>query len=456
MAYNPDEPIFDEQPKTSIVPIIGVDEKPKKWWNTIFYAWQITLVDFTPFIWAGMFVSLAGLPDTVVPVMIRACFVAMGFATLMQTTFGNRLAIVQGPSAAVLTAMGGVTAIYGFAAMWGAVIVGGLLEFFIGASRILGKIKKFIPPVVAGSMVASIGFVAARIAVTWIFANPRPLYLTLSAVAFILALILKFKFKGFLSNCFVLISVLTVGVLGASILGVYNWEAVKAAPLFALPQFFPFRDASVSGMSSAVVFSVAAIVGGFIGYICSIIESIGDYAATCAVSNKTFTVKHVNRGIATEGAACFMGSFIGALPTTSYTQNIGIIASTGIASRFVTQVAAVMFLLYGLSPKLAMLLAAMPRGVIGAVFFISAGLIMFSGLEIILSDKRNMGNTIVAGSTMGASVMIPLHAATAGAAWAATLAPFTRMLITNNIFLAAVVGILMNILVNIILKPKDN
>ena len=150
--YNPEQPIFDVQPASTIKPIIGIDEKPKTWFETVFYAWQVTLVDFTPFIWAGMFVSLAGLPDSVIPVMIRTCFIAMGIGTLIQVTFGNRLPIVQGPSASVLTSMGGVTAVYGFPAMWGAVIVGGVVEALIGASRMLGALRRFIPPVVAGQL----------------------------------------------------------------------------------------------------------------------------------------------------------------------------------------------------------------------------------------------------------------------------------------------------------------
>lgn len=162
--YNPEQPIFETQPDSTVKVSIGVEENPKSWWQTLFFAWQITLVDFTPFIWAGMFVSLAGLPDTVVPVMIKTCFLAMGIGTLIQTTIGNRLPIVQGPSSSVLTAMGGVTATYGFPAMWGAVLVGGALEAVIGFSRVLGRLRKFIPPVVTGSVVATIGFVACKIA----------------------------------------------------------------------------------------------------------------------------------------------------------------------------------------------------------------------------------------------------------------------------------------------------
>lgn len=452
--YNPEQPIFDVQPASTIKPIIGIDEKPKTWFETIFYAWQVTLVDFTPFIWAGMFVSLAGLPDSVIPVMIRTCFIAMGIGTLIQVTFGNRLPIVQGPSASVLTSMGGVTAVYGFPAMWGAVIVGGVVEALIGASRMLGALRRFIPPVVAGSVVVSIGLVAARIAITWIFSVQQPIYFILSAVAFLFAIYLKFKGKGLFSQGFILISVLLIGVILASFFGIYDWSRVAQAPWFAIPTIFPFRG--FGGESGPpVVFVLAAIVGGFTGYIGSMFESIGDYAATCAVCDEVYRVKHVNRGITAEGAGCVVSGLLGALPVTSYTQNIGILAATGIASLHVIRVAAVMFLLYGLSPKLAMMLACIPRPIVGSVFLISASLIMFSGVDVIISEARNLRNNLIAGTTIGLGAMLPYYASTMGSKWVSTLHPFMKMLFGNNIFIAVISGVTLNIILNMFLKEGE-
>lgn len=452
--YDPEQPIFDVQPESTIKPIIGINEKPRTWWETLFYAWQITLVDFTPFIWAGAFVSIAGLPDTVIPIMIRTCFIAMGIGTLIQITIGNRLPIVQGPSASVLTSMGGVTAIYGFPAMWGAVIVGGLIESLIGASRLLGSLRKFIPPVVAGSVVASIGIVAARIAVTWIFTNPQPTQLILAVLAFLLALFLKFNGKGLWSQGFILISVLIVGVGLASLFGIYDWGKVAEAQWFMAPKLFPFSD--FEGYTGPpVVFIAAAIIGGFAGYIGSMFESIGDYAATTAVCGEVYRVKHINKGIMAEGIGCVASGFLGALPVTSYTQNIGILAATGIASLHVIRAAAVMFLLYGLSPKLAMMLACIPRPIVGSVFLISASLIMFSGIDVIISEKRNMRNNLVAGTTIGLASMLPYYASTTGAKWVGTLHPFAKMFFNNNIFIAVVCGVTLNIILNILLRDKE-
>lgn len=447
-----EQPVFDIDMENSIELVYGIEERPESWWKTLFYAFQITLVDFTPFIWSGMFVSLAGLPDSIIPIMISTCFLAMGIGTLLQTTIGNRLPIVQGPSSSVLTAMGGVTATYGFSAMWGAVLVGGLVEFIIGKLKILGNLRKFIPPVVTGSVVTVIGFVAARISINWIFTNPNRTDLILALIAFLLALTLKFKFKGLLSNGFVLFSVLIVGVLIATPLGRYDWSEVAATPWFSMPKLFPFRG--YDGVDKPFILLGAAIIGGFIGYIGSMFESLGDYAATCAVSGETYRVKHINKGITAEGLGCIVSGLLGALPVTSYTQNIGIIAATGIASRFITQVAAVMFLFYGLSPKLAMMLASIPRPVVGSVFAISASLIMFSGIEVIMSEKQSIENNLIAGTTIGAGVTVPLFTATAGAEWVSTFGDFGRMFMSNNIFIAVTVGVIMNLLVTYVLIPS--
>lgn len=449
-----EQPVFDVEIESTIDLLYGIEDRPKRWWETLFYAFQITLVDFTPFIWAGMFVSLAGLPDSIIPIMISTCFLAMGVGTIIQTTIGNRLPIVQGPSSSVLTAMGGVTATYGFPAMWGAVLVGGLIEFLIGQFKILGNLRKFIPPVVTGSVVTVIGFVAARISITWIFTNPNKIDLILALVAFLLALTLKFRFKGLLSNGFVLFAVIIVGVIIATPLGRYDWSAVAETPWFSMPKLFPFRG--YEGINKPFILLGAAIIGGFTGYIGSMFESLGDYAATCAISKEVYRVKHINKGIAAEGLGCISSGLLGALPVTSYTQNIGIIAATGVASRLITQIAAVMFLFYGLSPKLAMMLASIPRPVVGGVFAISASLIMFSGIEVIMSEKQSMENNLIAGTTIGAGVIVPLFTATAGAAWVSTFGDFGRMYMSNNIFIAVTVGIVMNLLISHILVRPEN
>lgn len=454
--YNPDELVFDTEIQSNVKITYGIEDIPRPWWKVLYFALQITLVDFTPFIWASLFVTLAGLDgSSVLPIMISACFFCMGFCTLLQVTIGNRLPIVQGPSSALAASMGPAAGIYGLPAVWGAVLIGGIVEGVLGLSRQMSKIRKFMPPVVIGSVVTSIGFVAARIAVQWTFSNQTPKYLILAAIAFIVALVLKFKAKGLLSQGFILISVILVGVIGGSAVGAFNWDAVKAAPWFALPKLFPLKD--LAGQSGAhIEFLPMAFLAVFAGFMGSMFESVGDYAATCSACKVPYKVKHIDRGIMAEGFGCSLTSLFGGLPCTSYTQNIGIISATGVCSRIVTVVAAGLFVLYSVCPKLAYILSGIPRPVIGAVFLISASTMMFSGIDTIISDKRTLKNTIIAGTTLGVAVMLPYHCASTYSAWAASLPSFLNMLVTSPTFLAVVVGIVMNLLLNHVLKGNND
>ena len=453
--YQPEQPIFDEQPSSNVEIIYNIEDVPKPWWKSIIFALQITLVDFTPFMWAAGFASLAGITEpSFVPTMLCACFFCMGICTFLQTTIGNRLPIVQGSSSALMSSMGNIAAVYGLPAVWGASLVWGAIQALLGATRAISRIRHLLPPVVVGSVVTSIGFVAARIAVQWTFSNTEPIYMVLALIAFIMALVLKFKTKGIISQGFILVTVVIVGVIVSSFLGIFDWEAVYQAPWIEIPRLFPFTD--LEGQSGeTITFIAAAIIGGFSGYIGAIFESVGDYAATCAACNEVYRVKHIDRGIMASGLGCMITALFGGLPCTSYTQNIGIVAATGVASRRVTQVAGVMFLLYGLCPKLAYVLAGIPKPIIGAVFLISAASIMFSGIDSIVSSPRTLKNTFIAGIPLSMAVMLPYHCSSTYADWANSLSPFMNMLCTSPVFIAVICGVTLNILLNIVLKEKE-
>ena len=127
--YDPEQAVFEEQPESNIEIAYGIEDVPKPLWKAILFALQITLVDFTPFMWAAGFASLAGIdqPDFV-PTLLCACFFCMGICTFLQTTVGNRLPIVQGSSSALMSSMGNIAGVYGLPAVWGASLIGGLIQ----------------------------------------------------------------------------------------------------------------------------------------------------------------------------------------------------------------------------------------------------------------------------------------------------------------------------------------
>jgi xanthine/uracil permease len=395
--------------------------------------------------------SAVGYSAAAAAAMISACLVCMGLATFVNATWGNRLPSVLGPSATDTGAMASAGAIFGPNAMWMAGLVGGVMETAIGLSGVLARLRRFLPPYVCGILVLVIGVSLARVAGGWLFADPRPAMLGLAGttVLTVLALtILGARLRlGLLARGSVLFALLFCGVGLASLLGLANFAALARAPWFGLPRLFAFGGPWLGWELAA-----GAVIGVGIGYIGSIAESIGDYAGTCAVSGIVYRVRHMNRGITVEGIASAVGPLFGALPLTTYAQNIGVIATTRVASRRVVQVAAVLLLLYGLSPKLGALLVTIPRPIVGAVFLVICGMIAATGLRLLACGRPGEVSFLTTAITLAAALTLPL-VAPAKAEWFSTLPPLLRLMLSNGVVLAIVLGVTLNGVLGALLRP---
>jgi xanthine/uracil permease len=128
--------VWEELPRI-VEPIFGIDERPDSWWETILYGWQHTLVDISPFVLPLAVAAAIGMSPDQEASLINFGLFSMGVATLIQTTIGNRLPIIQGPSATLTGTLAPVASQLGPAAMWGAAFGGGLTEMIFGATRAL-------------------------------------------------------------------------------------------------------------------------------------------------------------------------------------------------------------------------------------------------------------------------------------------------------------------------------
>lgn len=432
--------------------VLGIDERPARFWESLVYGWQHTLVDISPFVLPLAVATALGFGAGDTARLINAGLVAMGVATLIQTTLGNRLPIIQGPSATVTGALVSVAATSGGPAMWGAAMVGAVAETALGASRLVGSLRRFFPPAVSGVVIVaiavSLGQFAARLTIG--DGAPRNFLFAGAAVASILLLQVVGRriLGGLLARGAIFISIWTVGLGLGSLFGAVDWSLVAVKPWFGLPSFFPW---GAPGFGWELV--PAAILGVGIGYLGSVVESIGDYAATCAVAGETYEVKHMNRGIFAEGLGCFVALVLGGLPVTSYTQNIGVIATTGVASRFVVRIAAGILILYGLCPKFGALLVAMPRPVLGGVFLLVCGMIAVSGLRLLASAEDTLENSVVIGASLIPALAIPVTVRAQLGETLGKLPPFVQLLLTNPVVLAMVLAISLNLLLNGLRRP---
>ncbi|MCC5911407.1 MAG: purine/pyrimidine permease [Clostridiaceae bacterium] len=451
-----DESVWEKNPQIS-KPELGIDEKPNTWWETLLYAWQHTLVDTSPFVLPLVVGTAIGFTPVQNATFISFNLFATAIATLLQTSIGNRLPLVQGTSAVHTGTMASVGRMFGAGAMWGAVFVGAIVQMIVGLTGILGLLKKYFPISVAGAVVINIGVSLGLISITWVIGDGSSMNFYLALLTFLSVFFLQVYCRkianGILSRGSIFFSIILVGIVISGIMGQVDWSLVQSKAWFAFPPLFPWGTPwAGNGMGWPIV--GGAVLGIMSGYLGSTVESIGDYAATCAVAGEDYKVSHMNRGIFSEGLGSAIAVVFGAMPKTSYTQNIGVIATTKIASRFVVQVAAVILGLYGLIPKFGALIVAIPQPVIGAVFVIVCGSIVVSGIQLVGSAKQTTSNTTLVGTILIISFGTPVYVKNQMGEWLSTLSPFIQTVLTNEVVLAVVVGVALNIILNHIFKGK--
>jgi uracil-xanthine permease len=450
-AAKDDERVWQEDLEV-LAPFYGVDDVPPPL-ETLLYAWQHTLVDVSPYVLPMIVAAAVGYTSEQAAAMISACLTFMGIATFANVTWGNRLPSVLGPSATDTGAMATAGAIYGAPAMWMAGFIGGIFETIIGMSGVLAPLRRFLPPYVCGILVLTIGVSLARVAAGWIFAAPDPAMLGLAGatvLSIVILTVIGHRLRlGVLARGAIFFSLMLFGVLVAGLLGIADFSALEHAPWFGLPRLFAFGGPGLGWQLAG-----GAVIGVIVGYIGSISESIGDYAGTCAVSGITYKVRHMRRGITVEGIASVVGPLFGGLPLTTYAQNTGVIATTRVASRRVVQVAAILLLLYGLSPKLGALLVLIPRPIVGAVFMVICGMIATVGLRLLSCGKQDEVFLLTTAITLIAALTLPLTTIT-HKEWYSALPPAARLFLGNGVVIAITLGIVLNAVLRAVLPEEE-
>ena len=429
-----------------VKPLYRIDERPPTWWESLLYGWQHTLVDISPFVLPLAVAGALRMNASERAELINFSLVGMGLATLIQTTIGNRLPIIQGPSATLIGTLAPVAGQLGAPAMWGGVFLGALAETAIGASRTLGSLRRLFPPVVSGVVILSIGLSLGQLAVRLSVGDGSSANFAFAAAVITLVLLLQVGGRnvlgGILSRAAIFIVIWTVSLGVGGLLGKVDWALVSAKPWFQLPWLFPY-----GGPGFGWELGFAAILAVFAGFFGSMVESIGDYVATCSVAGERFENRHMNRGIFAEGLGCLLAACLGGLPCTSYTQNVGIIATTRVASRHVVRVAALILLAYGLCPKFGALLVAMPRPVLGGVFVIVCAMICATGIRILAPALESTASQLTVGVTLVLSVGLPLYVQSRlGPDWLQTLPELASLLLTNSVVLAVLTAVGLNAL----------
>lgn len=325
--------------------------------------------------------------------LVQVALLVAGISTLVQTLgigpVGARLPIVQGTSFGFLVVSIPIAQQYGLAAVFGGALFAGVVQMVFGL--FFHKVRHLFPPVVAGVVVLVIGIGLIPTAIL-LFAggagSPDLGSLRNFAVAtFVLVVILLlYRFgKGLVGAAAVLLG-LVAGYAVASATGMVDWGRIAAAPWLSAP----------SPMHFGLDFPAAALIAFGAMAIATSIETVGDISAlTKAGEGRQPTTREMNGGLMGDGLGTLVAGLFSALPNTSFAQNVGLVAFTGVMSRFVVTIGAVFLVVSGFVPKLAMVIAVVPSAVIGGAAVVMFGMIIATGINLITTRPLTQNDLII-------------------------------------------------------------
>ncbi|QEH70370.1 nucleobase:cation symporter-2 family protein [Cellulosilyticum sp. ST5] len=344
----------------------------------------------------------AGLSSQQSAALIQCAMLIAGIGTIIQLypvwRIGSKMPIVMGISFTFVSILCFIAIEYGYNAVVGAVLIGGLVEGVLG---LFAKYwRKVITPVVAASVVTAIGFSLLNVgAYSFGGGNGSPDFgsasnLLLGAVTLVTCLVFNILAKAHYKQLSVLVG-LIVGYIFAIFLGKVDFSAVATSGIIALPEFLPFKPE----------FNLNAIISVILIFLVSATETIGDTSAL-AVSglDREATEKEISGSIACDGFISSISALFGCMPITSFSQNVGLVAMTKVVNRFTILMGAIIMVLAGLFPAFGALLATLPEPVLGGCTLIMFGSIVVSGLHMLAKCGYNQRNMIIVALSLSVGI----------------------------------------------------
>jgi len=386
----------------------------------------------------------AGLPPSEIGVLIAAALFMGGLATLVQTLglpfFGCQLPLVQGVSfASVSTMIAIVVSGGGLATVFGAVIASAAIGFLI--APVFSKVIRFLPPVVTGTIITTIGLTLMPVAARWAMggnsgAEDFGSVANIGLAALTLALVLGLSKIGVaaVSRLSILLA-MVIGTLFAVAVGMADFSQVGNGPILAFPQPFFF---------GVPQFDIAAIISMLIVVIVILTETTADIIAVGEIVDTDVDSKRIANGLRADMASSAIAPIFGSFTQSAFAQNVGLVAVTGIKSRFVVAAGGVILVLLGLLPIMGRVVAAVPTAVLGGAGIVLFGTVAASGIRTLAKvEYTNNMNLIIVASSIGFG-MIPIAAPSfydQFPGWFATI-------FHSGISSAAIMAILLNLLFN--------
>lgn len=379
-------------------------------WQLFTYGLQHILSMFggviaVPFIIGGA----AGLSPGDIAVLVSSALLVSGLATALQTVgvpyFGSQLPLVQGISFASVSTMTTIIANEGggergLRTVFGSVIVAALIGLAI--SPVFSKLVRFFPPVVTGCVITVIGLSLLPTAAGWVSAHaPTAAKSSVVLAAVALAIVLALSKVPVLSRMAVLLA-LVFGTIIAAIAGETTWTGDGADIIGARS---PFHFGSP-------IFEIGAIVSMVVVILVIMVETTADILAVGEVVGTKVDSKRIAAGLRADMASSAVAPMLNSFPATAFAQNVGLVALSGIKSRFAVATGGVVLAVLGLSPWLAAVVNLIPSAVLGGAGIVLFGSVAASGIRTLGKvEFRNNNNIIIVAASIGVGA-IPIASET--------------------------------------------
>lgn len=343
-----------------------------------------------------------GLDASHSAMLIQCAMIIAGIGTLIQLfpiwKLGSGLPIVMGISFTFVSVFCYIGPAYGYPAIVGAVLVGGLIEGILG---LFAKYwMKLITPIVSASVVTSIGFSLLSVGAASFGGGSgsenfgAPSNWILGTVTLICCLLFHIFAKSYFKQLSVLFG-LIVGYILAIFMGVVDFSALQGVSVVALPSFLPFKPE----------FDLNAIIAVTLIFLVSATETIGDTSALASSAlDRNASEKETTGSITCDGFVSSISALFGCLPITSFSQNIGLVAMTKVVNRYAIATGAIIMIIAGIFPAVGALLATLPDAVLGGCTIMMFGMIVMSGIQMMSRCGYSQRNITIASVSLSVGI----------------------------------------------------
>ena len=381
--------------------LYGIDDKPKIA-TQILLGFQHIFAAFGGIIVVPLVISGAlGFDAITSTALMSATILSAGIATVIQSKgigpVGARVACIMGTDFTFVAPSIAIGSVYGLPGIMGATILGSFVAIFL--SFVIRPVMKLFPPLVTGTVITLIGLTLLPVSMDWAAGGSgSPDYgnlinISIAMFVLIITLLLNRYGKGLVSSASILIG-MALGYLICIPLGMVDFSAVSEASFISFPKIFSY----------GVNFDLKLVIPFIPAYFVAIIGTVGCLKAIGEVSKVEMDDKRIGAGVLSDGIGSMIAGFLGTFPNTSFSQNIGLIPLTKVASKYVAMMAGIILVILGFLPKFAALINIMPQPVLGGVGIVMFGTVAASGIKTLSKIELNNRNLLIIATAIGLGV----------------------------------------------------